>query len=128
MEVDWVSGACMVVKREAIEKVGGLDDRFFLYWEDADWCKRMRDSGWQVIYYPKAVVRHFTGASSQKEILRSVFEFHKSAYRLFEKQFSSGSFVWRAFIFFGLFVHSGLALASHATRRMVKFSSKKSRL
>ena len=125
MEVDWVSGACMVVKREAIEKVGGLDDRFFLYWEDADWCARMWESGWKVIYYPRAAVRHFTGASSRKRYLRSVFEFHKSAYRLYEKKRSANRLFLRPFILLGLFVHSGLVLASHGVRGVYEMISGK---
>ena len=125
MEVDWVSGACMVVKREAIEKVGGLDDRFFLYWEDADWCARMWESGWKVIYYPRAAVRHFTGASSRKRYLRSVFEFHKSAYRLYEKKRSANRLFLRPFILLGLFVHSGLVLGSHGVRGIYEMISGK---
>jgi GT2 family glycosyltransferase len=85
MEVDWVSGACMVIRRRAIERVGPLDERFFLYWEDADWCRRMWDAGWKVVYYPQASVEHFVGGSSQRSRFRSTVEFHKSAYRLFAK-------------------------------------------
>jgi GT2 family glycosyltransferase len=85
IEVDWVSGACMVVRRRAIETVGPLDERFFLYWEDADWCKRMWEAGWKVVYYPQASIKHLVGGSSQRSPLRSTVEFHKSAYRLFAK-------------------------------------------
>lgn len=117
MEVDWVSGACMVVRREAIEQVGGLDDRFFLYWEDADWCARMWESGWKVLYFPRAIVRHFTGASSENRALRSVFEFHKSAYRLCEKNKSMAGIFLRPIVLFGLGAHFVLVLASRAARR-----------
>ena len=85
MEVDWVSGACMVVRREALDDVGFLDERFFLYWEDADWCKRMRASGWKVIYYPRASIVHYAGGSCAESHIRATVEFHKSAYRLFAK-------------------------------------------
>ena len=85
MEVDWVSGACLVVRRNAVVEVGYLDERFFLYWEDADWCKRMWSKGWKVVYYQHASVVHFGGKSSDKIPVRSIFEFHKSAYRLFTK-------------------------------------------
>ena len=85
MEVDWVSGACMVVKRKAVADVKLMDERFFLYWEDADWCRRMRELGWRVVYFPKASAYHYVGGSSQKIIFRSVIEFHKSVYRLFDK-------------------------------------------
>jgi len=86
IEVDWVSGACMVVRKAAIDDVGPLDERFFLYWEDADWCRRMWGSGWKVVYYPQAAVMHYVGGSSEKLPLRSTVEFHKSAYRLFAKE------------------------------------------
>jgi len=85
MEVDWVSGACLIARRKAIETVGALDERFFMYWEDADWCTRMWDKGWKVVYFPQASVVHYVGGSSNKAILRSILEFHKSSYRLFEK-------------------------------------------
>jgi len=85
MEVDWVSGACMVVRRKAIEEVGLLDERFFMYWEDADWCRRMWERGWKVVYFPEAHVIHDTGKSSAKRPLRSALEFHKSSYLLFSK-------------------------------------------
>ena len=85
MEVDWVSGACMVVRREAVDDAGFLDERFFLYWEDTDWCKRIKASGWKVIYYPQASIVHYIGGSYEKSRVRSSVEFHKSAYRLFAK-------------------------------------------
>ncbi len=113
MEVDWVSGACMIVDRKAIEAVGGLDDRFFLYWEDADWCRRMWNSGWKVIYYPKANVCHYTGASSKKKLVKSVIEFHKSAYRLFEKHERSFLIFLKPFVFSGLLIRACLVLVSH---------------
>jgi GT2 family glycosyltransferase len=64
MEVDWVSGACMVVRREAMQAVGGFDERFFLYWEDTDLCKRIRDAGWKVVYFPAAKVIHSVGKAA----------------------------------------------------------------
>jgi len=85
MEVGWVSGACMALRRKAIVDVGLLDERFFLFWEDADWCKRMWEAGWKVVYYPQASVKHLIGGSSQRSRFRSTVEFHKSAYRLFAK-------------------------------------------
>jgi GT2 family glycosyltransferase len=85
MDVDWVSGACMVVRRRAIENVGLMDARFFLYWEDADWCRRMWQKGWKVVYHPIPTVVHSVGTSSSTKPIRSLIEFHKSCYRLFDK-------------------------------------------
>jgi GT2 family glycosyltransferase len=78
--VDWVSGACMMIRREAINQVGGFDKRFFMYWEDADLCKRLKENGWIIIYYPKAKVRHITGKSSDTRPLLSILNFHLSSY------------------------------------------------
>jgi len=56
--IDACSGAAMMVRTAAMEKVGYLDERFFMYAEDLDWCKRFRDHGYQVIYIPEATVVH----------------------------------------------------------------------
>jgi len=62
-QVDWVSGACLMARREAVQQVGGLDENMFMYFEDNDWCRRMRLAGWQVWYNPSAEVIHIGGAS-----------------------------------------------------------------
>jgi GT2 family glycosyltransferase len=85
IEVDWVSGACMVLRREAIDDVGLMDPRFFLYWEDADWCRRMWAKGWKVVYYPQPSLIHYVGGSSSKTPIRSLVEFHKNCYKFFNK-------------------------------------------
>lgn len=83
--VDWISGACMLVGKQAVDDVGPMDERFFIYWEDADWCRRMWEKGYKVAYYPEAVAEHVGGASSNKNLVRSIYEFHRSAYLLFDK-------------------------------------------
>jgi hypothetical protein len=62
-EVDWVSGAAMAVRRDAIDEVGLLDEAIFMYFEDNDWCLRMRQAGWRVCYVPEVEVTHLGGAS-----------------------------------------------------------------
>jgi GT2 family glycosyltransferase len=104
MEADWVSGACLVARRRAIEDVGLLDERFFLYWEDADWCRRMWRKGWKVVYFPQASVVHYVGVSSDKALSRSNFEFQKSSYRLFEKYNKPSLWFLKPFAIAGLSV------------------------
>lgn len=58
-QVDWVMGACMLVRKQALEKVGPLDENFFLYFEDVDWCYRMKQHGYKVYYYPYAEMIHY---------------------------------------------------------------------
>ena len=63
VRVGWVSGACMVVRRAAVDQVGGLDEAMFMYFEDNDWCRRMRLRGWEIWYNPQVAVTHIGGAS-----------------------------------------------------------------
>ncbi len=84
--VDWVLGACMMVRREAIEQVGRMDERFFLYFEDIDWCYRMKQQGWKVYYVPDSVMIHRYERSSARSILRRPFLIHMlSLLRYYEK-------------------------------------------
>lgn len=81
--VDWVSGACMLVRRSALAGVGGFDEGYFLYWEDADLCRRLRNAGWETRYSKIAVVTHDVGQSSRNARGLANREFHRSAYRYF---------------------------------------------
>jgi GT2 family glycosyltransferase len=62
-EVDWVSGACLMVRRAAIDQAGLLDENIFMYFEDNDWCLRIRQAGWRVIYNPQVAITHIGGQS-----------------------------------------------------------------
>lgn len=85
LRVDWLSGACLIVRRTAWEQAGLLDERFFLFWEDADWCLRFRQAGWGVYYVPAACGTHFVGVSRARRPLASTLDFHLSAYRYYRK-------------------------------------------
>ena len=85
-KVDWIIGACMIVRREAIEDVGLMDERFFLYFEDTDWCYRMKQHGRQVWYAPGSVMVHLYERSSAKSVLSKPFLLHMlSLMRYYEK-------------------------------------------
>jgi len=75
-KVDWVIGACMLVRREAIDRIGAMDERFFLYFEDLDWCHRMGKQGWSVYYVPESVMVHSYERSSAKSVFRKPFLIH----------------------------------------------------
>lgn len=85
IDVDWVSGACMIVRRKTIKQIGGFDERFFLYWEDTDLCKRIKESGGRVVYYPKTCIFHSVGKSSEKKAIGAILHFHISCFKLFGK-------------------------------------------
>jgi N-acetylglucosaminyl-diphospho-decaprenol L-rhamnosyltransferase len=77
-EPAWVSGSCLVARRTALEEVGGFDERFFLYEEDADLCRRLREARWRVVFTPAAEVTHHLGRSMSKAPRRARVEYHRS--------------------------------------------------
>ncbi len=85
IEVDWVSGACMIARTKALKDINGFDEKFFLYWEDTDICSRLKKAGWKIIYYPLSEIYHHTGTSSNTVPLFSIFHFHRSCYIYFRK-------------------------------------------
>jgi GT2 family glycosyltransferase len=87
--VDWVSGACMIVPAERFESIGTLDAGYFMYWEDADWCRRAHNAGYSVIYDPSIVVTHRQGASSRYRSAAATIAFHRSALRYWRKHVAS---------------------------------------
>jgi GT2 family glycosyltransferase len=77
---EWVSGACMLVRRSVLEEVGGFDERFFLYCEDKDLCLRIREAGYEIRFEPGAVARHSGGASAPRAGLLPVLARSRVAY------------------------------------------------
>jgi GT2 family glycosyltransferase len=75
-DAEFLMGACMLVRREAVERVGGLDERFFLFSEETDWCYRFRQAGWKVLFYPGAEVVHVGGATHGGRLFREQVRSH----------------------------------------------------
>ncbi len=84
-DVDWVTGAALMARREAIEQVGPLDEGFFMYSEELDWCRRFREAGWQVVYLPTARIVHYVGKSSEQVLPARHIHFQTSKVRYFRK-------------------------------------------
>jgi hypothetical protein len=70
LDTDYIAGCFMLVRRETIDQVGLMDERFFIYQEEVDWCRRIRDGGWKVMFFPGAEAIHHHGASSSRDPLR----------------------------------------------------------
>lgn len=75
-EVDWMLGACLMIRRDALKEVGLMDERFFLYFEDVDWCYRMKKGGWKVYYLPEARMIHHHQRHSAKGVLNKTKLYH----------------------------------------------------
>jgi hypothetical protein len=115
-DVDWLSGACMLVRREAIGQVGGMDERFFMFNEDVDWCRRMMLAGWAVTYVPDAEVVHHIGASMRKVAAKVIVERHRGMIHYFHKHHPASPIV--TLIADGLIMlRAGLMLTSNAFRK-----------
>jgi len=79
--VDWVSGACFLARRDALEELGGFDEGYFMYVEDVDLCWRAHRAGWGVAYVPEAEVTHLQGVSTAHRPYRMLLAHHQSAFR-----------------------------------------------
>lgn len=90
-EVDWLQGAAFMVRREASNRVGPLDERFFMYFEDVDWCRRFWQKGWKIVYFPEAKMHHYHGRFSKKgPLLGEIFNKYAWIHLL-----SAGKYFWK---------------------------------
>ncbi len=121
--VDGVSGSCMLIRRELVQQIGFLDERFFAYQEDADYCFRTRQAGWQVYYVAAARVTHFGGqGGSRVQPYRSIYQWHRSYWLYYRKNLASDYFfLFNWFYYMAMLAKMGAALLANLLR-LGKFS------
>lgn len=118
-EVDWVSGAAMLIHRRAVERVGVFDPGYFFSIEDVDYCRRVWDAGLRVAYWPRARVVHRIGRSSGKAPVRAMVAHHMGMWRYYRKHQRGG--LWLDVLTAGgIAVRLGTHLAAHAIRESGK--------
>jgi GT2 family glycosyltransferase len=96
-EIDSVVGAFMLVRREAIEQAGLLDEIFWMYGEDLDWAFRIKECGWKVYYYPSVVVQHIKRASSSQDnagAAKAKYEFDRAMWLFYRKHYQAATPGW----------------------------------
>lgn len=108
-ELDAVSGSFMMVRREAYEQVGGLDEDFFMYGEDLDWCYRIQRSGWKNYYVHTTQIIHYKGESTKRSSLNEIRTFYQAMHLFVQKHLSS-SLVFMFLLRFAITVSSRLAI------------------
>lgn len=86
--MDFPLGACMMVRREICDEIGLLDEQFFMYCEEVDWCRRTKQAGWEIMHVPEARVVHHEGQSTRQASGRMFVELHRSRFKLFAKHCS----------------------------------------
>ncbi len=110
MAVEVLSGCFWLARREAVDEVGGLDERFFFYAEDIDWCKRFRDAGWHIEFVPDATATHFGGGSTSNNPLRFSVEILRANLTYWQKHYGN----------LGRAAYYLLALGQHGTRLIAR--------
>jgi N-acetylglucosaminyl-diphospho-decaprenol L-rhamnosyltransferase len=109
-EVDSVVGACMMVRREAIQQVGLLDETFWMYGEDLDWAYRMKRAGWKVFYNPEVTVLHYKEAASRGDRAirpKTRYEFYRAMYIFYRKHYAATTPFWLGWLILGGIVLRG---------------------
>lgn len=109
-EVDCLTGAFMLVRSEAINQVGLLDEKFFMYGEDIDWCYRIKSSGWKIIYYGNALIIHYKG-TNRKQKNKLIYEFYRSMLIYYNQYYRDQNHLpLQALIYMGIWSTFGLKL------------------
>jgi len=124
-EVDWVSGAAMLIRKELLGQIGLLDGNYFMYWEDTDICKRTKDAGWKIMFIPEAEIIHLTGRGGGKRNLRlslyTTYQMHRSAYHYFLKHYYKHAFTPLAiFTFMGMLTLAAVKSFNLLLLRMIE--------
>lgn len=115
-EVDSVVGACMLIRKEALQNAGLLDESFFMYGEDLDLALRVKAHGWQVYYYPGVEILHYKRESSKRS-RRAQVEFYRAMYIFYRKHYARTTPLWlHALVLGGIAARGGLALARDMLR------------
>jgi GT2 family glycosyltransferase len=118
IEVEAISGACMLVRHEALLRVGPLDEGYFMHCEDLDWCMRFRQAGWRILFVPSARVVHLLGACSRSRPIFVEWHKHKGMMRFYRKFFRHqypGLLMW--LVALGVWLRFGALAALETTRR-----------
>ena len=116
-QIDWVSGTAMLLRRTALERIGGFDESYFMYVEDVDLCWRLRAAGWKVRYLPTATVRHRIGGSSEQRPYRMIVSHHRSLWRFARSTTTGLSRLALPVVALGLVTRSVVASISRFVRK-----------
>lgn len=116
-EVDALSGAAMLFRRKVYETIGGFDEKFFMYGEDLDFCKRVKDAGFKTVYVHSAEIIHFGGQSSAKRKSASIRNFYDAMWIYYKKHFwQDYIFPVHALVWCGIFLRKEIAFLRNSFR------------
>ena len=118
-EVDWLSGACWMVPRRAFHHIGRLDEAYFMYIEDVDFCQRAHRAGWKVVYFPQVSLVHHIGRSTGTLPNRMIIERHRSMWHYY-RRYMRGSPLLDGAAFLGINARCAVLLAVNSLKRLLR--------
>ena len=117
-EVDWLSGSCLLLRRETLRQAGLLDESFFMYFEDMDLCKRIQARGWKIVFCPMSKILHYSGQSVKENMLAGLVAYRQSQIYFARKHFGRrGDYIVRIALF--------LKFVAIAAQAFLEFVAKK---
>jgi GT2 family glycosyltransferase len=126
-EVDCLCGAAMMVKKETVADVGLMDEAYFMYGDDIDWCIRIKRAGWKIYYVPSAVIVHYGGmGGSRQRLYRNVIEFYRAMAIFYSKHYKNGSpYILNLLVFSAIWLKCGASLLANLFRKEKFVGTKK---
>jgi hypothetical protein len=125
LEVDALSGSCMMIRSQVVEQIGLLDEDIFMFGEDIDWCWRVKESGSKVMYVPEAVVYHIHGASSRKRPVGTTINLHKGMEVFYRKHLAkSYSVPFNLLVYALIWARAALFILINVARGLTTFQEK----
>jgi len=122
-EVDAVSGSFMMIKKEVLDKAGYLDESYFLYGEDLDWCYRIKNAGFKIYYYPHTSIIHFKGESAKKSAYEPLKAFYKAMTIFAETHFRGRYFLYPLWLLkYGIWIKSIISRVGKNWRKVLTFT------
>ena len=112
---DWLSGACLFLRRSALDEIGGWDEDYFMYCEDIDLGRKLRTAGWDNIYFPKVHITHVQGVSTSRSPVKLIWIHHKSFYIFMAKKYGN-NFILKTMVAIFIGIRFPLATISHVFR------------
>ncbi len=123
MEVDSVVGAFMLVRKSVIDKIGLLDETFFMYGEDLDWCWRCKEAGFKVWYHPKTFIYHYKGESSKKIPFKALKWFHDAMWTFYSKHYAKKyPFFFNWIVWAGIYLRMLVLIVINLPRKEARVS------
>jgi|SRR5579862_1536953 len=125
-EVDSVVGAFMMIRRECLQSVGLLDDSYFMYGEDIDFCFKTKQNGWKIFYVPTTTIIHYKGQSTQKRSYRMIYHWYAAIGKFYRRRIAPRySIVTNSLVWCGLYAMCGVSMAANVFRQDKRVPSRR---